>query len=171
MLVEKEQLSASPYYVPDDLFFARRYGAGDPLSRDQFFINNPSRLVESTYCAIGNDVDGWELEQFNGNNWNTVLPDSNYSLVITNEGLNALTYVLQGGYQLYFSGIKIIDNVIINPNKPALVPINILKNIPTNTNIGITNFLYFLFFTYGKYINIVNNNIALILFPDSNQPL
>ena len=120
MLVEKEQLSASPYYVPDDLFFARRYGAGDPLSRDQFFINNPSRLVESTYCAIGNDVDGWELEQFNGNNWNTVLPDSNYSLVITNEGLNALTHVLQGGYQLYFSGIKIIDNVIINPNKPVI---------------------------------------------------
>ena len=54
------------------------------------------------------------------NNWNTVLPDSNYSLVITNEGLNALTYVLQGGYQLYFSGIKIIDNVIINPNKPVI---------------------------------------------------
>ncbi|MBR2239980.1 MAG: hypothetical protein IKO49_01985 [Bacilli bacterium] len=120
MLVEKEQLSASPYYVPDDLFFARRYGAGDPISRDQFFISNPSRLVESTYCAIGNDVDGWELEQFNGNNWNTVLPDSNYSLVITNEGLNALTYVLQGGYQLYFSGIKIIDNVIINPSKPII---------------------------------------------------
>lgn len=120
MLVEKVQLLSAPYNVPEDLFFERRYGAGEPISRDQFFITNTSRLVDGAYCAIGNDVDGWELEQFDSNNWNTVLVDPNYALVITNEGLRALTYVLQGGYQLYFSGLKILDNPVLNPHKPLI---------------------------------------------------
>ena len=59
----------------------------------------------------------------------------------------------------------------MNPNNPARVPINMLKKAPTKIIIGIINFLYFLSFTYGKYINIVSNNIELMLFPDSNQPL
>ena len=98
---------------------------------------------------------------------------------------SSTTYIEGIGYKGWFesgnsvSAILVLSTFIImsfimkiiNPNKPALVPINILKNIPTNTNIGITNILYFLSFTYGKYMNIVNKSIALMLFPDSNQPL
>lgn len=118
MLVARDQLIS--YDIAEDLFFARRYGSGDPISRDQFFLLNPMRLTDGLYCAIGNDVDGWELEQFNSANWNTVLPDPRYSLIITNDGLNALTYVLQGGYQLYFSGIKVLSNTVLNPSKPII---------------------------------------------------
>lgn len=118
MLVEKEQLVN--YNIPDDLFFARRYGVGDPISREQFFMNNPAYLVAGLYCAIGNDEKGWQLEQFNGVNWTAIDADPNYNLIITNDGLNALTNTLRGGFQLYFSGLKILDNTILDPSTPLI---------------------------------------------------
>lgn len=118
MLVSRNQLI--PYDIADDLFFARRTGEGSPISRNQFFITNPARLAPGLYCAIGNDEDGWELEQYNGVNWAIVQPDPSYSLVITNEGLAALTNVARGGIQLYFSGIKIINNTVLHPNIPLI---------------------------------------------------
>ena len=82
MLVNRNQLV--PYDIALDLFFARRTGEGDPISRDMFFISNPGRLHEGLYCAIGSDELGWQLEQYNGVNWKTVEPDGSYSLIITN---------------------------------------------------------------------------------------
>lgn len=106
------------YAIPADLFFARRVGDGSPISRDAFFNANPSRLVTSIYCAIGNDLEGWELEMYNGVNWVVVTPDTSYSLIITNNGLAALTNIKRGGLQLYFSGLKIIGSTVLTPATP-----------------------------------------------------
>lgn len=118
MLVPKTQLAQ--YEIPEDLFFSRRTGSDEPISRDQFFIDNPTRLVDGLYCAIGSDELGWQLEQYNGVNWAMVDPDANYTLVITNDGLAALTNVKRGGLQLYFSGIKILSAVVNNPIVPMV---------------------------------------------------
>ena len=106
------------YAIASDLWFARRVGDGSPMSRDAFFNSYPNRLQASIYCAIGNDIEGWELEMYNGVNWVVVTPDTSYSLIITNTGLAALTNVKRGGLQLYFSGIKIIANTVLTPATP-----------------------------------------------------
>lgn len=76
MLVTADQLST--YGIPTDFWFSRRTGSGDPISRDQYFINYPSKLQTGGYCAIGNNEDGWELEQYNGINWVVYAPDETY---------------------------------------------------------------------------------------------
>lgn len=106
------------YAIAQDLFFARRVGEGSPISRDEFFNLNPSRLIASMYCAIGDDTNGWELEMYNGVNWVVVTPDTSYSLIITNNGLAALTNVKRGGLQLYLSGLKIIGSTVLTPATP-----------------------------------------------------
>ena len=106
------------YSIAPDLWFARRVGDGSPISRDAFFNANPGRLIPSMYCAIGNDIDGWELEMYNGVNWVVVTPDTSYSLIITNNGLAALTNIKRGGLQLYLSGLKIISSTVLTPATP-----------------------------------------------------
>ena len=118
MLVTADQLST--YGIPTDFWFSRRTGSGDPISRDQYFINYPSKLQTGGYCAIGNNEDGWELEQYNGINWVVYAPDETYRLVITSEGLKALTNTVIGGYKLVISGVKIIDQTVVNPSIPFI---------------------------------------------------
>ena len=113
MIVSKEKLR--PYSV--EYFFPRRVGEG---SRDAYFNANPSALITGEYCAIGTDEAGYELEMYNGVNWVVVTPDTSYSLIITNNGLAALTNVRQGTTTLRFSGIKIIDQTILNPVTPII---------------------------------------------------
>ena len=107
MLVTRDKLAA--YGLADDVYFSRRQGTGEPISRDAFFLENPARLSAGVYCAIGNDEEGWQLEQFNGANWIEIEAQSNYTLIITSAGLAALTDVIRGGYKLTISGIKILD--------------------------------------------------------------
>lgn len=118
MLVSRDKLVA--YGLSDDVYFARRQGTGEPLSRDAYFLDNPSLLVVGCYCAIGDDELGWQLEQFNGANWVEVEAQSNYSLIITNAGLAALTNIIRGGYSLTISGIKILDTLVTNPATPIV---------------------------------------------------
>ena len=118
MLVSRSQLIQ--YDISPDLFFARRTGEGDPISRDQFFVTNTSRLKPGLFCAIGSDTSGWQLEQYNGINWATVDPDPSYSLIITSAGLAALTNIQRGGLQLFFSGIKMINHTVTNPSTPIV---------------------------------------------------
>lgn len=85
----------------------------------QYYINNSLELVEGIYCAVG-DVESvesvgyydsvWTLELYDGQNWLEVIPDTDYSLVITNDGLAALTDALAGGYRLLLSEIKMLSN-------------------------------------------------------------
>ena len=49
MLVTADQLST--YGIPTDFWFSRRTGSGDPISRDQYFINYPSKLQTGGYCG------------------------------------------------------------------------------------------------------------------------
>lgn len=127
MLVSRNQLVQ--YNIPADCFFARRSGSGTPSSRDEFFVNNPTRLQSGMFCAIGSDEKGWELEQFNSVNWMIVNPNPSYSLIITNEGLRATTNIRIGGQQLSFSGLKIINTVVSNPAIPITnwTDINLLQ--------------------------------------------
>jgi hypothetical protein len=118
MLVTRAQLVQ--YDISADLFFSRRTGDGEPVSRDNFFVMNVARLKPGLFCAIGSDSNGWELEQYNGVNWKTIDPDPNYSLVITTAGLAALTDVTRGGIKLYFTGIKIINHTITDPSTPVV---------------------------------------------------
>ena len=118
MLVTADQLSS--YGIDSELWFSARTGAGEPLSRDQYFINYPAKLKTGIYCAIGSNEDGWELELFNGVNWVVVTPDKSYKLIVTSAGLKALTNTIIGGYKLTISGVKIIDKVVINPSIPFI---------------------------------------------------
>ena len=118
MLVTKEQLKV--YEINSEFWFARRTGSGNPISRDQYFINFPNKLQAGIYCAIGDDTAGWELEQYNGVNWVICAPDETYRLVITSEGLKSLTNTVIGGYKLNISGIKIIDQTVNNPGIPLI---------------------------------------------------
>ena len=118
MLVPRSELVQ--YNIAEDCFFARRTGEGEPISRDQFFINNPTRLMAGMFDAIGNDSAGWELEQYNGVNWKVVEVDPNYALIVTQAGLTALTDINRGGIKLYFSGLKIINNTVLDPSNPIV---------------------------------------------------
>ena len=118
MFVTKEQLIS--YNIPQDFWFSRANGYSDPSdpSRDEYFINNPEKLQAGIYCAVGNDTNGWELQQFDGENWKIIEPDESYKLVITSEGLRAVTNTIIGGYKIVISGVKILDDVITNPSTP-----------------------------------------------------
>lgn len=118
MLVTADQLSI--YGIEKDYWFARRTGSGTPISRDQYFINYSNKLQTGMYCAIGNDTDGWELEQYDGVNWKITLPDESYKLVITSNGLKAVADTVIGGYKLTISGVKIIDQVVPSPSIPFI---------------------------------------------------
>ena len=125
MIVKRSQLVQ--YSIPAEYFFAIRSGSDNytdttasDYCRDAYFNHNLARLETSIYCAIGNDANGWELEMYNGINWVVVTPDTSYSLIITNDGLAALTNIKLGGIQLYFSGIKIINQTILNPATPIV---------------------------------------------------
>lgn len=116
MLVTADQLAV--YNIPSELWFSRRDGSGEPISRNQYFLNNPNELKRGVYCAIGNNASGWELEQFDGTNWVVVTPDETYRLVVTSNGLKVLANVVTGEYRLTISGIKIIDQVVLKPSIP-----------------------------------------------------
>jgi len=119
MRVSKNKLVQ--YSIPDNLFFATRSGSENTVTcRDAYFNAHPSALKDALYCAIGSDELGWELERYNGINWALELPDTSYSLIITNAGLAALTNIKRGGLQLYFSGIKIIGNTVLSPATPIV---------------------------------------------------
>lgn len=110
MIVTLDQLAV--YGINDNYLFARR------TDRDRYFIDHLSELVKGLYCAIGNNTDGWELEQYNGVNWVVATPDETYRLVITSNGLKVLANVATGEYRLTISGIKIIDQTVLSPSIP-----------------------------------------------------
>ena len=112
MLVSRDKLSV--YNIENDCYFS------DNTARDQYFITYSSKKVSGSYCAVGNDNDGWQLQQYNGNEWVNIEVDTDYNLIITTAGLAALTNVVRGGYQLYISGIKIINQLVTDPSTPII---------------------------------------------------
>lgn len=71
-------------------------------------------ITTGQLCAIGGDPAStnwtepvWEVERFNGLNWAVVSLDTNFSLVVTNEGLAALANASTGSYKLEITRIAI----------------------------------------------------------------
>lgn len=121
MKVSKNSLAS--YSIPEDFWFR------DRIERDQYFINHTGLLEPGIFCAVGgtpqdsDDALVWELELYNGTNWTVQNTDPNYLLVITNDGLRAITIArnhINADYQIRFTGIKIKQNNIVNPSNPLI---------------------------------------------------
>ena len=113
MLVSRNSLQSYPQLQGADNpnFFTTRTERNNYYSLDT--------LVAGQYCAIGGNpnsedwtVPEWEVEQYNGVNWTLITIDPNYALVITNDGLKALTDVALKGYKLTLAAVKIKANPI-----------------------------------------------------------
>lgn len=119
MKVSKNTLQLS-YSIAESHFFLTRN------DRNSYFASYPAELVAGVMCAIGgdpqttaSDAEVWEAEMYNGANWTLQTIDQSFSLVVTEDGLNAITYIgkNEGFYKLAISAIKIKQNNIINPLK------------------------------------------------------
>ena len=73
-----------------------------------------STITAGQYCAIGGDPNSddwniavWTVEQYNGTNWAIVDIDTNFALIVTNSGLQALSNAQQGQYKLEISRIAL----------------------------------------------------------------
>lgn len=102
--VSKRQLAS--YSIPNNYFFPTRQDRNNSLP-------NPD---EGTYCAVANNPNVplddeetayWYLEYFNGSNWTVVSISDDYALIVTNNGIKALTQAELGGYKLEISKVCI----------------------------------------------------------------
>jgi len=108
MLVSRNVLQSYPDLrgQSNNYYFASRQ------DRNTYFSNQP--IAEMQLCAVGGNPDStnwdevvWEVEQFNGENWAVVPMDTNFALVVTNEGIQALTNASLGQYKLEISRVAI----------------------------------------------------------------
>lgn len=115
-----KNLLLTSFNVKEEHFFQTRD------DRNAFFLN--AKCEAGLYCAIGGTKETdpnepvWDLELFNGKNWVLQSNDANYSLIITNAGLEALAYVneYQGEYRIRITAVKCRANFIQNPSKPII---------------------------------------------------
>lgn len=113
MLVSRNALQSWPNLKGENnpYYFATRQ------ARDQYFITTAA--VKNLYTAIGGDPlsadwaeEVWEVDKFDGHNWATVSLDKNFALIITNEGILALTNAAAGEYKFEISRIAIKQTAI-----------------------------------------------------------
>jgi hypothetical protein len=85
---------------------------------------HPNKYTEGTYRAYGGDPAWtpadieystsavWTLIVYSGQDqvWSPVVPDSDYSLIVTDEGLKAVAAALIGGYKLEFTKIELYSD-------------------------------------------------------------
>ena len=81
-------------------------------ARNAYF--DSTTAVVGQYTAIGGDPkssdwtkEEWEIDRYDGANWATVNLSKNFALIITNEGIKALTNASAGQYKLEISRIAI----------------------------------------------------------------
>ena len=108
MLVSRNALQSWPNLQGENnpYYFITR------VARDQYFSGTTP--TKNLYVAIGGDPNStdwseetWEVDKFDGNNWATVELDKNFALIITNEGILALTDAAAGEYKFEISRIAI----------------------------------------------------------------
>ena len=93
-------------------------GEGNPnffmntTQRDSYFAGQTIKVGQ--YCAIGGDPNStdwsepvWEIHQFNGVNWAVVDLSQNFALVVTNDGIAALSNTEEGMYKVKISRILV----------------------------------------------------------------
>lgn len=145
--------------------------------RNTYFANYPAELSETgLLCAIGADVatvgendEVWDLERYNGTNWTVQSVDPNYSLVITSDGIEALSNINTGTYNLEITAIKIKQNHIVNPSKSLMAWTkedfeadgDIILDSETNANFSIENNL-------SWRTNMANGGIQYTIRIDTN---
>lgn len=119
MLVSRNLLQSYPDLrgQSNNYYFASRQ------ERNVYFSNQAIAAMQ--LCAVGGNPDStdwdeavWEVEQFNGENWAVIPMDTNFALVITNEGITALTDASLGQYKLEISRIAIKQSLF--PSGTAL---------------------------------------------------
>lgn len=102
------------YNINEAYFFASR------TQRDAYFAD--SVIPVQTRCAIatGGDVNAdpasaiWEVDEYNGSNWATLDLNQNFALIVTDDGIKALTDASKGQYKLELSRILIKQTKIPN---------------------------------------------------------
>ena len=124
-------------------------------TREDRNANMGANPEAGTYCAIAEnpDIDVtseeerastlWYVEFFNGSNWVLCSLDPNYALIITDDGLKALTDIYNGQYLFDVSAVKICPDVINDPQTPisSWTKTNFeSRGIILNTNDSNTNF-------------------------------
>lgn len=109
MLVSRNALQSYPSLAgPNNpLYFS------DRNSRNAYF-NNISSITTGQLCAVGGnpasddwEEPSWQAELYNGTNWEVVGLDSNFALIVTNEGIKALSNASNGTYKFELSRIAI----------------------------------------------------------------
>lgn len=113
MLVSRNALQSWPNLKGENnpYYFTTR------TARDQYFTTTSP--TKNLYTAIGGDPTSadwaeevWEVDKFDGHNWATVSLDKNFALIITNEGIMALTNAAAGEYKFEVSRIAIKQTAI-----------------------------------------------------------
>lgn len=87
--------------------------------RNEFYA---SKTISAGYLtAVGGDPNDsdwdapvWDVDEWNGTNWGQVNLDQNFALIVTNDGIKALTNAASGQYKLEISRIAIKQTKILS---------------------------------------------------------
>lgn len=122
------------YNIPDDYFFSTR------TERDSYFLGK--NIDKGTMCAVGGDKTStdwsssvWEADQFNGTNWATLDLSQNFALIVTNEGIAALSNAALGQYKLELSRILVKSTAIQSGDNLANWTLTTFKQNPGYSDI------------------------------------
>lgn len=95
--------------------------------RDLYFIQTPDELIAGVYCAVGGDPEStdvtsnvWQLQQYNGNSWILTAINENYALIITNNGLKAVSNAQTGQVKIKIKRIRIIAESLLGSELPLI---------------------------------------------------
>ena len=111
MLVSRNALQSYPTLSGEnnDNYFSTR------AQRDAYFANITANIPEYVAIAANGedpsttswDAEVWQVEYFNGINWIAVNLSKNFALIVTNDGIKALTNASLGQYRLEISRVII----------------------------------------------------------------
>lgn len=175
-MAKVSKLQLASYEIPDNYFFPTRQDRNSALP-------NPS---EGTYCAVANNPNvpmddeqtaNWYLEYFNGANWTLVSISDDYALIVTNDGLKALTQAETGSYKLVISRVCVREQNVPVGEKVTEWNINNFiygTNVITSTTKSllvldtayIGNTTFSLAHNFGWKINLANGGIQYSLLLD-----
>ena len=175
MLVSRNALQTYPGLGKDSkLYFRTRQ------ERNSYF--GTGEIQTGQLCAIGGDPESadytaavWTMEQFNGQNWAVMDIGSNFALIVTNEGLRALTDAKTGEYNLRISRVAIKQtpistdpNTLSNWTSNDFFTSNGRKDICLDTNNAVGNPTFTLTNNLTYRTNLMNGGIQYTLLLDTD---
>lgn len=147
--------------------------------RDNYFAGQT--LAVGYLCAIGGDPEStdwtevtWEVDQYNGVNWATIDLSQNFALIVTNEGIAALSDAAAGEYKLAISRIVVKStNAVVGTNLATwdltqfLINSNGYSDICLDTN-NLSNSTFTIENNLTYRTNLLNGGIQFTLEFDIN---